>query len=216
MSDTDDLTTSGIVYILTNECMPGYIKIGRTNNLQRRLKELDQTALPLPFDVFHASRVDCMHRAERLLHRAFADRRVRKNREFFSLDPANARAALQLAEVEDMTDCAMEQILENLDNEEDRASLLKSRQPNWKIIDVGILPGTVLSFKRDPSIKAVVTGDNQIELNGKEGSLSSLALELLNTRFGKNWRSCNGWPEWEIDGTTLSDLSKVHAAQSAS
>ena len=39
-----------IVYILTNESMPGTVKIGITDNLQRRIKkDLDNTSTPLPF-----------------------------------------------------------------------------------------------------------------------------------------------------------------------
>ena len=33
-----------IVYILTNESMPDTIKIGITDNLERRIKELDNTS----------------------------------------------------------------------------------------------------------------------------------------------------------------------------
>lgn len=37
-----------IIYILTNEAMPGYIKIGFTLGLiEERLKQLDRTGVPL-------------------------------------------------------------------------------------------------------------------------------------------------------------------------
>ena len=49
---------SGIVYILTNEAMEGLIKIGKTNtSVEQRIKELDNTSLPLPFQCFYAGEV---------------------------------------------------------------------------------------------------------------------------------------------------------------
>lgn len=41
-----------IIYILTNSAMDGYIKIGRTTNLLRRIPELDNTSVPIPFECF--------------------------------------------------------------------------------------------------------------------------------------------------------------------
>jgi hypothetical protein len=44
-----------IVYVLTNEAM---VKIGRTTtSVEQRIKELDNTSLPLPFQCFYAAEV---------------------------------------------------------------------------------------------------------------------------------------------------------------
>ncbi|MDY0277549.1 MAG: GIY-YIG nuclease family protein [Acholeplasma sp.] len=40
-----------LVYLLSNESIPGWVKIGRTNAIERRLKELYNTSVPLPFKV---------------------------------------------------------------------------------------------------------------------------------------------------------------------
>lgn len=41
-----------IVYVLTNEAMPGLVKIGRTNNeLAARIRALYSTSVPLPFEL---------------------------------------------------------------------------------------------------------------------------------------------------------------------
>jgi hypothetical protein len=37
------------VYLLSNTSLPEWVKIGRTNNLDRRLKELYNTSIPTPF-----------------------------------------------------------------------------------------------------------------------------------------------------------------------
>ena len=42
-----------IVYVLTNEAMEGMVKIGRTTtSVEQRIRELDNTSMPLPFCVF--------------------------------------------------------------------------------------------------------------------------------------------------------------------
>jgi predicted GIY-YIG superfamily endonuclease len=42
-----------VVYILTNESMPDLVKIGITDNLERRIRELDNTSTPLHFECFY-------------------------------------------------------------------------------------------------------------------------------------------------------------------
>lgn len=56
------VVSAGIVYILTNEAMPGYVKIGltRQNDVGERVRQLDTTAIPVPFEVHYAAYVpDC-------------------------------------------------------------------------------------------------------------------------------------------------------------
>ncbi len=35
------LGSPGIIYVLINEAMPGYVKVGKTEDLDRRLQDLD-------------------------------------------------------------------------------------------------------------------------------------------------------------------------------
>ena len=56
-----------IVYILTNEAMPGLIKIGRTNGeVSERVRQLDTTPIPLPFECFYAAEVTDADRVEKV------------------------------------------------------------------------------------------------------------------------------------------------------
>ena len=83
-----------IVYILTNEAMPGLIKIGRTNgDLAGRIRALYQSGVPLPFELYYACEVQDSAFVEGQLHEAFGDHRISKNREFFRLAPERARAS---------------------------------------------------------------------------------------------------------------------------
>src|SRR3989344_71986 len=48
-----------IVYILKNESMPEYVKIGFTHgDVKERLKQLDRTGVTLPFEVYYAATVE--------------------------------------------------------------------------------------------------------------------------------------------------------------
>ena len=60
-----------IIYILINEAMPGYVKIGKTNNLEQRIRSLDTTGVPLPFECFYACTVTDSAFVERQLHDSF-------------------------------------------------------------------------------------------------------------------------------------------------
>jgi hypothetical protein len=84
-----------IVCVLINEAMPGYAKIGRTDNLEQRIRSLDNTSVPLPFECFYAARVNDAAFVEKQLHDAFADFRVRKNREYFEISPDRVVSALK-------------------------------------------------------------------------------------------------------------------------
>ena len=56
----------GIIYVLTNEAMPGYVKVGKTStSVAQRIRELDSTSLPFPFECYYAARVVDMDEAEK-------------------------------------------------------------------------------------------------------------------------------------------------------
>ena len=85
----------GIISILINEAMPSCVKVGKTtDSIENRMKGLDTTGVPLPFECFYAAKVADMSFMERQLHDAFSDNRVRKSREFFNIDPARIALAL--------------------------------------------------------------------------------------------------------------------------
>ena len=93
-----------IVYILTNEAMPGLIKIGLTNStVEQRMITLDNTSVPLPFECYYAARVSDSAKIERALHVGLGDHRVRNSREFFRIDPYRAKAILEVLAIEEVT-----------------------------------------------------------------------------------------------------------------
>ena len=67
-----------IIYILVNAAMPNYVKIGKTNNLERRLRSLYSTPVPLPFECFYACTVENAEKTEKWLFDIFDNKQVNK------------------------------------------------------------------------------------------------------------------------------------------
>lgn len=164
-----------IVYILTNESMPEYIKIGFTHgNVQDRLKQLDRTGTPLPFEVYYAATVENAEKEEKWLHSIFADRRARDSREFFKMNPEYAALALKRVEIQEA------KIDSGLTPEQEKeVDEVKERRARFHFAQYGIPVGSKLTFTRDSTIVAEVVENDKIKINDKVGSLSAFAMELL-------------------------------------
>lgn len=183
-----------------NEAFDNFVKIGKTINLEQRLKQLDNTSVPLPFRCVYAIEVSDMDQIEKLAHAAFADHRVRSNREFFEINQQRVISALQMTggiEVTPKGDIAAD---------DDGLKALDSRKPKRraKLSDAKLNLGDVLSFTRDESIQAIVINEKQVEFRGKETSVSGAALIVLQ-ELGYTWSTVNGWGYWLFDGETIAE-----------
>ena len=86
---------AGYVYILTNPSFKeDWVKIGKSSRpVDIRSKELDNTAVPLPFEIYATLKTTKYSEAEKLIHRyieRFTNLRIRNNREFFNVSPEEA------------------------------------------------------------------------------------------------------------------------------
>jgi len=206
----NDETIAGIVYVLVNEAMPGYVKIGRTGNLKQRLSTLDNTSVPEPFECYYAAEVLDMHRAERILHDVFADFRSRPNKEFFVVDPDRVVAALQLAEHEDVTPRAEEYI----EDPSDRERLKKTQRARFSFEMLGIPVGSTLTFVKDSTITCEVLNNRQVIPKGQDPtadsglfgvfSLSGLTKVILS-RTQASVGALQGGRFWTFEGELLTD-----------
>ena len=82
----------GYVYIMTNPSFKeNWVKIGKSARpVGLRLKELDTTSVPMPFEIYATLKTSKFNEVEKKIHREidrFTDFRVRKNREFFEVEP---------------------------------------------------------------------------------------------------------------------------------
>ena len=186
--------------------MPEIIKIGITDDLKRRLRDLDNTSTPLPFECFYALEVPDARSIEKLLHQSFDDKRVRQNREFFNCSPEQAKAALSIAEKMGGIDVTPAEI--QFETPEDKQALEVARKNKGRVDYFGILGinrGEVLSFSKDPIITCEVQEKGRVIFRDEVMTLSGSALLIIN-ELGYEWQQVRGAGYWCYKGTTLLDL----------
>lgn len=92
-------TKSGYIYVLTNESFhrENWIKIGYAEDVEKRVKELSGTAVPLPYEVYctyEIPRISGVKDPDKLVHDLIQtlnpNLRISQNREFFELYPWDA------------------------------------------------------------------------------------------------------------------------------
>jgi len=189
---------SGVIYILTNEAMPGYIKIGKTIDLPNRVKDLSRaTGVPLPFEVFYAAEVENVDFAERQIHEAFGRTRVAPNREFFTETPERVVAILKLIQIREVT--PREDLVEE---EGDRQALAKVKRykKRFDFVRYEIPVGATLTFTRDNTITCIVVNEGNVEFSGEIMSLSKAAQKALGVPY-----PVQGPIFWEYQEKTLDE-----------
>jgi len=199
----------GIVYMLTNEAMPGLVKIGKTSrlDLDKRMKELYTTGVPLPFECAYACRVKLCHmdELEAALHKAFAPSRVNENREFFRISPSQAEPLLKLMthinEGDATAEVAAEIEQEMAASDKDAVVKAKCKRPPLDYFAMGLDVGDVLVYVKDPSVTVTVASARKVLFDGEERSLSSVTQSLLQSKWG-----VQPTPYWTHKGESLLNL----------
>ena len=196
-----------IIYILTNQSMPDTIKIGITDNLERRIKELDNTSLPLPFECYYAVEVEDASKIEKKIHEGLDDARIRDNREFFNTTPEQAKSILEIAEIMGGKDVTPKgDIVETAQDKQALENAKKQRSRfNFQMID--LQPGTILKFRKDETITCEVYDDTKIKFRDKITSLSN-AAEIILREMGYEWSAYQGPRWWMFEGKNLRDIRR--------
>ena len=212
----------GIVYLLTNPVMPGLVKIGMTTqeDIDKRMKELYTTGVPVPFECKFACKVkksDCL-KIEKALHKAFDPQRINQNREFFRINVEQAQAILELFHHEDVTEEVTDEIQNDLTDEdkaasdeiqndltdEDKAASTKAhaKRPPLNFYEMGLQKGDVLIWKDDPSISVTILSERKVCYQGEETSISALSAKLK----GYKVKHIQPTPHWLFNDRLLSEV----------
>lgn len=216
----------GYVYVLTNPSFKeDWVKIGKSKRLPDvRSKELDNTSVPVPYEVYATLKTAKYNEAEKFIHRMIgllnSVLRIRDNREFFNIKREDAAGILeQLAELID--DAEVEywnQGIRVFASEYREVNGKRKRGDLFSFYEKGLKDGDEIRFTADNSITAIVSGERCVEFeNKKDWLLSPLALELYTRRNEQRPSGAyQGAAHFTYNGTKLVDLPSVmNAARSA-
>lgn len=199
----------GIVYLLTNQAMPGLVKVGHikdstTKEPRDRMKELyyRNSGVPVPFECYYACEVEDAKMVETKLLTTFSDNRINKKREFLAIEPEKLKTILQIAPHKDVT--PTDSIVEDQEDINAINRTRSMRRSSFQFSMVGIGIGDELSFKSNKDKVAKVVSDNKIEFEGEVYSLSSAAKKILNDE-GSDTQGVSGPIYWMYEGETLND-----------
>ena len=173
----------GYVYILTNPSFrEDWVKIGKSSRpVDIRSKELDNTAVPLPFEIYATLRTVKYDVVEKKIHKAIdrlTDLRIRQNREFFNIKP---ELALEIfrdeATILDDAEIVLYENNEPIipapvdDSFRTKPTKIAPHRPRFKFSMVNIPIGSELVFI-PTGVKVKVASDDQIEYEGRIYKLS--------------------------------------------
>lgn len=210
----------GFVYILTNESFrEDWVKIGRSSRpVDVRSKELDNTAVPLPFKIYATIQTIKYVDVERIVHKQIdrlTDLRIRQNREFFNVEPSQAldilldlATAIDDAIVMQYIDDKPTQLYPTINNE--KPKILKQEQRHqlrkpFEFAMVGLKDGDIITFA-PLGIQVKVNGKNKIEFEGRLWSLSAFTGTYLPAEKQNNSGAYQGPKYFTYKGKTLWDL----------
>lgn len=198
----------GIVYVLTNDAMPGMVKIGRTSGegVERRVAELSRaTGVPLPFKVAVARTVHDAHKVEKALHIAFGPDRVNPSREFFAIAEHRAVAIINAFPGEDLTpqtERAVEREVEAAEPGTMAAAKTfeKKRRPPLNFEEMGVPLGAVLIHGITGEAVEVIEA-KKVLLRGEIVSLTKAQRIVSDVPY-----AVQPGRHWLYNGTTISDI----------
>ncbi len=215
MSDNKEI---GYVYILTNPSFrEDWVKIGKSSRpVDVRSKELDNTAVPLPFEIFATMRTSKFNEVEKLVHKTIdrlTDLRIRQNREFFNVDPKVApdifRDIAQTVDDAVVTEYKDNKpIVTNAEKEEQEIEIERpKKRERFKFSMVNIPVGEYITFI-PTNINVKVASDDSIEYEGRIYRLSPFVGTFLPEEKRTPSNAYQGAKYFSYNGQVLDDLRK--------
>ncbi len=209
----------GYVYILTNPSFrEDWVKIGKSSRpVDVRSKELDNTAVPLPFEVYATLKTVKYAEIERIVHRQIdrlTDLRIRQNREFFNVEPERALEILldQAIPIDDAVIIRYEdgkpyQIYPAVEGTNMRKKSAKKKEPRkpFDFSMVGLKNGDEIIFDA-LNLPLKISGKNKVEYEGRLWSLSAFCGTFLPEEKHNKSEAYQGPKYFSYQGKTLWEI----------
>lgn len=228
----------GYVYILTNPSFrEDWVKIGKSSRpVNLRSRELDNTAVPLPFEIFATIETVKYNEVEKLVHKTIdrlTDLRIRQNREFFNVPPQIAldifrdiattiddalvveyRDNKPLHPTTPLPATASPSISEDCENNDFISDDIETdRQPRkmtrarFRFSMIGVKIGEYVTFiPTNTPVK--VASDNTVEHEGRIYKLSPFVGTFMPEAIRNTSGAYQGPKYFSYNGRTLEDIRK--------
>ncbi len=213
----------GYVYILTNPSFrEDWVKIGKSSRpVDVRSKELDNTAVPLPFEIYATLKTAKFDKVEKQIHKQIdrlTDLRIRQNREFFNIAPSVAPDIMRdIADLLDDSELAVYvdgKPVISKSKEEDKKIEADSKEkerraqkPAFKFHMIGLKVGDTVVFDK-LNLPVTVASDDKVEYQDRLWSLSAFTREFLPEDKQNASGAYQGPKYFSYKGKTLSELRK--------
>ena len=207
----------GYVYILTNPSFrEDWVKIGKSSRpVDVRSKELDNTAVPLPFEIFATLKTVKYDIVEKKIHKAIdrlTDLRIRQNREFFNINPELALEILRdeamLLDDAEVTLYKDNKPIKPLDPNKPMNSMTAiPHRPRFKFSMINIPIGSILTFV-PTGVRVKVASDDQVEYDGRIYKLSPFVGTFMPEDKRNPSGAYQGPKFFTYNGEILDDIRK--------
>ena len=212
----DKTKEPGYVYILTNPSFrEDWVKIGKSSRpVDVRSKELDNTAVPLPFEIYATIKTVKYNEVEKHVHKTIdrlTDLRIRQNREFFNVAP---QIALDIFyDIAKMIEDAVVTVYKdnkpvaNNEKPDEHVDDHKRtvRRGRFKFSMVGIKIGECITFM-PTNTEVKVASDDSIEYEGRIYKLSPFVGTFMPEDKRNTSGAYQGAKYFSYKGKVLDDL----------
>ena len=216
--------SKGVIYILKNPSFPDYIKIGYADDIENRLKQLNNSeCTPFAFRVYATYEVDSRLsdlKIHSIIDKLNPDLRSIDNfngkkrvREFYAMSAEDAYSILEaIAEIHNRVDKLKKwspNLIEiNAEEVAEQVQVEKNaRHSNWTFDDWQIPNGSVLEYINDATVKCVVVNRRKVEYNNELLYMTQLARVVAGNNkivHGPGWVARN----FKYNGELIEDIEK--------
>lgn len=206
---------AGTVFILSNDAMPGFTRIEYESkgDIAHRIKQINSAPLPVPFRLLFAAKVANMKLVKRNLEYLFAEYQDGSGEAFYTVNPDELRAAIEMAASERVELSDEEQGISGAA----RAKMNQLKARHDDVYSKAQLPraGALLYFSKCKSITCQSAGNGMVAFDGATLTPGVAAARALK-KLGFDWATAHGAGYWIPLGTASAQASNAATGPASS